>query len=70
MLDLVKKYIGKECIIYTINTQLTGTIKEVADGWLSVDTGTDTDVVNIDYVIRIRQYPKGKNGKKRSLVLD
>ena len=35
-----------------------------------INTGTDTDIVNIDYIIRIREYPKKKNGKNKSIILD
>ena len=29
MTDLVKNYVGRECLIYTMNSQLAGVIKEV-----------------------------------------
>ena len=28
------------------------------------------EAINLDFVIRIREYPKNKNGKKKSVVLD
>ena len=70
MFELIERYIGKECLVYTMNTQLRGTIVGVKEGWLEVNTGTDTDIVNIDYIIRIREYPKKKNGKNKSVILD
>lgn len=70
MTDLITSFIGKECIIYTMDTQLDGIIKEVKDGWLSVESKENTSAVNLDYVSRIREFPKNKKGKKSSLVLD
>ena len=34
------------------------------------NTSGELEVVNLDFVTRIRQYPRKKNGKKKSLVLD
>lgn len=70
MTELINNYINKECIIYTMNSQITGVVKSVNEGWISVETASNVDIVNLDYVVRIREYPKNKNGKKKSLVLD
>lgn len=71
MKALAEKFVGKECLVYTLNSQqVSGTIVEVSDGALLIDNGKESEVVNIDYVIRIREYPKNKNGKKKSVVLD
>lgn len=68
MSELLKNYIDKDCIIYTINTQLTGIIKEVSDSWISVEIHENVEIINIDYITRIREYPKNKNGKKKSIL--
>lgn len=71
MLELAKSFIGKDCIIYMFNdSQITGVISDVSGNALLVKRETDTDIVNLDFVIRIREYPRGKNGKKKSVVLD
>lgn len=70
MVELAKRMIGKECIIYLMDNQVTGTIQEVTDGAILLSNGKDTDVVNLSFVMRIREYPVGKNGKKKSLILD
>ena len=71
MKALAEKFVGKECLVYPLNSQqVSGTIVEVTDGALLIDNGKEREVVNIDYVIRIREYPKNKNGKKKSVVLD
>ena len=70
MLELAKRFIGRECIIYTFNSQLTGLIKEVTDGAILIENGGAPEAVNLDFVVRIREYPKKKNGKKKSVILD
>ena len=73
MVELAKKFIGKECVIYTFNSQqYMGTVKEVSDGALLIERGENREVeaINLDFVVRIREYPKNKNGKKKSVILD
>ena len=69
MKDMANKFIGKECIVYTLNSQLTGTVKEVGEGALLLETKDSTEAVNFDYILRLREYPRNKNGKKKSLVV-
>ena len=70
MIELCKKFIGKECIIYTYNSQIEATVKEVTDGALLIERNGEEEVINIDYVIRVREYPRNKKGKKKSIVVD
>ena len=70
MVELCKKFIDKECIIYTYNSQIVATLKEVTDGALLIEEKGEVQAVNVDFVVRIREYPKKKNGKKKSVVLD
>lgn len=70
MFELAQKFIDKECIIYTFNSQVTGVIKEVNQGGIFVENGNTTEALNFDYIVRIREYPRNKNGKKKSVVLD
>ena len=71
MKELAERFIEKECMIYTYNGQLDAVIKEVTDGGLLIKRLDNTEeVVNLDFVIRIREYPRKKNGKKKELILD
>lgn len=70
MVELAKQFIGKECLIYTLNAQINGTVTDVSEGAVALDNGKTKEIVNLDYIIRIREYPKNKNGKKKSVVLD
>lgn len=72
MKELAKRFIDKECIICSFDSshQYEGVIKEVTDGAILVEKGGKLEAINLDFVIRIREYPTNKNGKKKSVVLD
>lgn len=71
MIELAKEMVGKECLIYTFNgTQLSGNVTEIRENAILLDNGREKEIVNLDYVVRIREFPKNKKGKKKSVVLD
>ena len=72
MKELAKRFIVKECVISSFdgNHQYEGVIKEVTDGAILVEKNGKIEALNLDFVIRIREYPRKKNGKKKSVVLD
>jgi len=70
MLELAKRFIDKECIIYTFNNQLEGVIKEISGNALMIEKKGMLEAVNLDFVVRIREYPRNKKGNKKSVVLD
>ena len=67
MYELLKRFIGKKCNISVMNssTGVLGTIIEVQDNWVIIDTdGTGTDAVNVDYITRITEWPVKDKKKK------
>ncbi len=74
MKELAKRFIGEECIIYTITSSdgsTQGVIKEIGDDGMVIEKNTgELEIVNLDFVTRIRQYPRKKNGKKKGVILD
>ena len=74
MEELAKQFIGKECLIYTITQtegSVQGTIREVGAGGMMIeDAQGQLQAVNLEYVTRIREYPRDKKGKKKSVILD
>ena len=74
MKELARQFIGEDCIIYTITSNdgsLQGVIKEIDDGGMVIERNSgEREIVNLDFVTRIREYPRKKNGKKKSVVLD
>ena len=48
-----------------------GVIKEIDDGGMVIEKKTgELEIVNLDFVTRIREYPRKKNGRKKGVVLD
>ena len=74
MKELARQFIGEDCIIYTITSNdgsLQGVIKEIDDGGMVIERNSgEREIVNLDFVTRIREYPRKKNGKKKGVVLD
>ena len=68
------RFIGEACIIYTITSNdgsVQGVIKEIDDGGMVIEKKTgELEIVNLDFVTRIREYPRKKNGRKKGVVLD
>ncbi len=76
MLEFIKTFIGKDCIIYTLSNEagLPGTLKSISEDKTAILLEKESDhtleIINLDYVTRIREYPLNKKGKKKSLILD
>lgn len=71
MRELALTYISKYCLIYTLSVgTVEGTIKEVKDNGLSIETPTGLEAINLDLVVRIREYPVNKKGKRKTFVFD
>lgn len=72
MKELAKRFIGEECIIYTITSNdgnVQGLIKEIDDGGMVIEKKSgELEIINLDFVTRIREYPRKKNGKKKDII--
>ena len=70
MKELAKQFIGKECVIYTVTGTdliIKGTVREVTDGGIVVEKKDGTEAVNLEYVTRIREWPRNAKGKKKQI---
>lgn len=70
MFELAQNFLEKECVIYTFNNQLTGVIKQVNEGGILIEKSGTQEAINFDFIVRIREYPRNKKGKKKSVILD
>lgn len=73
MLELAKQFIGQDCIIYFLGSStVSGVIKEISESGnaILIENGKDVDLVNLEFVTRIRKYPLNKKGKRKEIVLD
>ena len=70
MKELAMRFIDKECVISSFdgNHQYDGIIKEVTDGALLLEKDGKIEAINLDFVIRIREYPRNKKGKKKTII--
>lgn len=71
MKEFAEKFINKECLISSFDgRQYEGIIKEVNQGAILIEKDEKLEALNLDFIARIREYPRNKNGKKKSVVLD
>ena len=64
------RYLGQEVLVYTVSqggslsSVIDCTLEEIGDGWVRVTQGDDRNesIVNTANIIRIREYPRNKNG--------
>ena len=70
-MEMMKRFIDKEVIITTLHNDiamLEGFVREVNENWLVIETANKgLDMVNIEYIVRIREYPRKANGKKKQI---
>ena len=70
MNHMIEKFIGKDCLINLGSGSVAdGVVKSVAEGWVELE-GKDGNLqaVNVDYISRIREYPKNKKGKRKVVI--
>ena len=72
MIELAKRFLDKECLIYAFDSshQFEGIIREVTDGAILIEKEGKLEAINLDFVIRIREYPRNKKGKKKGIIFD
>lgn len=59
MIELAKRFIEKECVIYTYEgNQHSGTVKEVSNGALLIEKKGVTEALNLSFVVRIKEIRK------------
>lgn len=71
MQEIARRYIGKDVLLNTVSSgSCDGVIKEVVENAVVLEKNGSETVVNLDYVIRLREYPRNKKGKRKSVVAD
>lgn len=72
MSEIIKRFIGKECFITTLSENVIGIVEAVEDHWIVVSPTKNklggTEIINIDYISRIRESPKFKMGNKNPII--
>ena len=70
MNEVIKSYIGKEVIIYTGGSSgVSGIVTKLEDNWIEIEyKDKNKQIVNLDYISRIQEYPRNKKGKKKAVI--
>lgn len=56
MNELIQSFINKQCQVYSENGNMVqGVIETVEGNWVSVQTKSGTELVNLDYISRIKE---------------
>ena len=66
MKELAQRFIGKDVYIKLLDGNADGIIEEVTDSGIILKKKENLQAVNLDYVMKIREYPQ-KNGKRGTL---
>lgn len=69
MASVIEKFIGKDCFINLgSGGSADGVVKSVTEGWVELENENgEIQAVNVDYISRIREYPRNKNGKRKTI---
>lgn len=65
MNELVQQFLGKNCYIYlgTSGGSVLGVVEKIEGNWVSLQVGESTELVNLDYICRIKEKPNKKAKK-------
>lgn len=70
MKALAEKFIGKDCLVYTVTSAtdaIKGIITEVSESGILIESNGEVQAVNLEYVTRIREWPRNSKGKKKTV---
>lgn len=70
MKELAESFVGKEVVVYTMMGSegiVKGTLEAVTDGALLLNCENDREAVNLEYVVRLRDWPRNAKGKKKTI---
>lgn len=71
MKELAKRFLGKDVYINLLpSATVDGVLKEIVDNSIIIEKDGKENIVNLDYVVRLREYPTNKKGKKKQVILD
>ena len=55
MFELAKRFIGKECTIYSMDNQFKGIVEEVTDNAILLEKNGSVELLNLNFVVRIKE---------------
>lgn len=66
MKELAQRFIGKDIYVKLLEGNADGIAKEVTENGIVLEKDGNIQVINLDYVIKIREYPY-KKGKRATI---
>lgn len=57
MKETSKMFLNKRCVLKTFSNSVIGIIKEVNDTAILVEDGAIKEIINMEYIVSIREYP-------------
>lgn len=66
MRELVERFIGKDVYVKLLEGTADGVIKEVTDKGIVLENKDGIQIVSLDYILKIREYPYKKG--KRAII--
>lgn len=67
MRELAQRLLGKDCYVNLVEGTADGILREVTAGGLVLEKDGKLQIVNLDYVVRLREYPYNKKGKRATM---
>lgn len=55
MFELAKRFIGKECTVYSMDNQFKGIVEEVTDNAILLEKNGSVELLNLNFVVRIKE---------------
>lgn len=72
--EIIKEFIDKEVVVYVSGSgsaAVTGFIRKAENGWIKLEkSNKQVEIISIDYVNRIQEYPRNKKGKKKMIFAE
>ena len=69
MRELSNRFIGKECVIQSLEGQIVGIIKQVSESGILIENSNhNEEIINLELVVSIKEFPRNKKGKKKIIV--
>lgn len=66
MRALAERFIGKDVYVKLLEGNADGVVREVTDSGIVLENKNGIQIVNLNYIIKLREYPY-KNGKRATL---
>ena len=70
VVGLTPEVVGGTVVVAHGLCSCDGVLREVVDNAVVLEKNGEQTVVNLDYVIRMREYPRNKKGKRKSVIAD